>query len=63
MRRPIFVANWKLHKTRREAVAFAEAFAPYVADVDSVDIALAPAFTALDCLGRALAGGPVALAA
>jgi triosephosphate isomerase len=63
VRRPIFVANWKLHKTRPEAVAFARGFRALVSGVDTVDIALAPPFTALDCLGGALADTPVMLAA
>jgi triosephosphate isomerase len=63
MRRPIFAANWKLHKTRSEARAFVEAFLPLVVDAASVEIALAPPFTLLDCVGHALAGSAVALAA
>jgi len=56
-------ANWKMHKTRGEARAFVEAFLPLVAGADSVDIALAPPFPLLDCVGKALAGSAVALAA
>jgi triosephosphate isomerase len=63
MRRPILVANWKMHKTTGEAVAFAAAFTPLVKGADAVDIAIAPPFTALDRLGQALAGSNVALAA
>jgi triosephosphate isomerase len=62
VRRPILAANWKMHKTRAEARAFVEAFLPLVAGVDSVDIALAPPFPLLDCVGQALAGSSVALA-
>ena len=60
---PIFFANWKMHMTAAEAVAFAEAFLPRVGDVRDVDVAIAPPFTALDRLARALAGSNVALAA
>jgi triosephosphate isomerase len=63
MRRPILAANWKMHKSVDEAVAFADAFLPLVADVDDADIVIAPPFTALDRLGRALGGSNVALAA
>jgi triosephosphate isomerase (TIM) len=63
MRRPILAANWKMHKTAADAVAFAEAFAPRVADASSVDVVIAPPFTALAALGAALAGTPIALAA
>jgi len=63
MRRPILVANWKMHMTAAEAVAYAEAFVPLVGDAEDVDVALAPPFTALDRLARAISGSNVALAA
>jgi triosephosphate isomerase (TIM) len=63
VRTPIFVANWKMHMTAAEAVAFAEAFVPQVGGAQGVDVAIAPPFTALDRLSRALAGSNVALAA
>jgi triosephosphate isomerase len=63
MRRPILVANWKMHMTAAEAVAYAEGFLPRMREVGEVDVALAPPFTALDRLARALAGSNVALAA
>ena len=62
MRRPILAANWKMHKTKSEARAFVEAFLPLVEDVDFADIAIAPPFPLLDCVGQALAGSAVALA-
>jgi triosephosphate isomerase len=62
-RTPIFVANWKMHMTAAEAVAFAEAFLPRVGSATGVDVAIAPPFTALDRLARALAGSNVGLAA
>ena len=63
MRRPILAANWKMHKTVAEAVAFLEKFLPLVADADGVDVVIAPAFTALDRVGRSLADSAVRLAA
>ncbi len=63
MRRAILAANWKMHKTTGEAVAFAAAFVPMVVDAVDVDILIAPPFTALDRLGRALTGSNVSLAA
>jgi triosephosphate isomerase len=63
MRRPILAANWKMHKTVGEAVAFAKAFVPLVGDAGEVDAVIAPPFTALAALGAALAGSRVALAA
>jgi len=63
MRRPILAANWKMHKSASEAVAFADAFLPQVRDLEDADVVIAPPFTALDRLGRALDGSRVALAA
>ena len=63
MRRPIIAANWKMQKTSAEALAFVEEFLPLISDGDEVDIVIVPPFTALDRVGRALAGSGVALAA
>jgi triosephosphate isomerase len=63
VRTPILAANWKMHLTVGEALAFAAAFLPQVADVEGVEVAIAPPFGALDALGRALAGSRVKLAA
>jgi triosephosphate isomerase len=62
VRRPILAANWKMHKTAADSVAFVEAFLPLVADAEGVDVVIAPPFTALDRVGRALGGSRVALA-
>jgi triosephosphate isomerase len=63
MRRPVVAANWKMHKSVREAEAFADAFLPRVAGLREVEIVLAPPFPALQALGRRLAGSAVALGA
>lgn len=63
MRIPLMTANWKMHKTVGEALAFVEAFLPLVREVAGVEAVLAPSFTALDRVGEALAGSGVALAA
>ena len=63
MRRPIIAANWKMHKTSAEALDFVEQFLPLISGRDEVDIVIAPPFTALEQVGRALAGSGVALAA
>ena len=47
MRRPLIVANWKMHKRVAEAIAFADALLPKIEGVDGVDIAVAPPITAL----------------
>ncbi len=63
MRIPLMTANWKMHKTVGESLAFAEAFLPLVREAEGVEVVIAPPFTALDRLGEALAGSPVKLAA
>lgn len=55
-------ANWKMQKSAAEAADYAEKFLPLVAGAESVDIVLAPAYTALDRLGQSLAGSSVMLA-
>lgn len=57
------VANWKMHKTVGEALAYADSFLPRAREIEGVDLALAPPFTALEPLSRALLGSPVAWAA
>ena len=61
-RRRFLAANWKMHKTVGEAVAFAREFLPLVKGAEA-EIAIAPPFPALAALGEALAGSNVALAA
>jgi triosephosphate isomerase len=66
MRRPLVAANWKMHKGVAEALAFVEVFLPKwaaLADAERVEVAIAPPFTALADLRRALGGSGVALAA
>jgi len=62
-RTPFLAGNWKMFKTPSEGLAFVEAFLPLVKDAKSVDIAIAPTYTALDRVGRALGGSNVSLAA
>jgi triosephosphate isomerase len=63
MRTPILAANWKMHKTVGEALAFAEGLAPLIGDAEGVEVVVAPPATALERLGQALAGTPILLAA
>jgi triosephosphate isomerase len=62
MRVPIIAANWKMHKRVEEAIAFVEALAPRVQDLEGTEIVLAPAYTALESLRGAVSGTPIALA-
>ena len=66
-RRPLVAANWKMHKTVREAVDYAGELVPRVRGITDVDIVLAPPFPALpalvDALAALAAGDRVAVAA
>jgi triosephosphate isomerase len=62
MRTALVTANWKMHKTVAESLAFASALGP-LTNVRGVDVAVAPPFTALAALQNVLAGTPIALAA
>lgn len=50
MRRPLLVANWKMHKTVPEATGFVKALRPLLDGVAGVDLLVAPAFTELASL-------------
>ena len=63
MRRPILAANWKMHKTTRQAAGFADALLPRVAEAAHVDVVIAPPFTSLASVGERLAGSQISLAA
>ncbi|MFT5444534.1 MAG: triosephosphate isomerase [Myxococcota bacterium] len=62
MRRPVIAANWKMQKTAAEAEAFAEVLLTTLKPSLACDIIIAPPFTALDRLSRALGGTEIALA-
>lgn len=63
MRRPLLVANWKMHKSAVEAETFAAALLPLLPRQAGAELAIAPPFTGLAALGRALRGSTVLLAA
>jgi len=58
----MFVANWKMHKTIGEATAFALRFAALADQLVPADLVLAPPFTALEAVARALRGSRVGVA-
>jgi triosephosphate isomerase len=63
-RTPLVVANWKMNKTPSEAAAFCDDFLSRLPALpETVDLAIAPAFPALDRVGRFLAPTRVKLAA
>jgi triosephosphate isomerase len=65
MRRPIIAANFKMHMTAAAVAGYASDLGAALdsADAASVDVVVAPPFTALDRASQAFANGPVALAA
>lgn len=63
MRRPIIAANWKMHKTVKEAVDFVEKFKPLVANNSDVDIVLCVPFTTLASVSEKLQSSTVGLGA
>ncbi len=63
MRRPLIVGNWKMHGTRPQAAALAAAIRDGLTSVEDREVAVAPPFTALECVGRVLGDAPIALAA
>jgi len=63
-RTPFVCGNWKMHKTQGEARELVRALAPLLSDLGGrVQVAVAPAFTALAAAAEALRGGAVELAA
>ena len=54
-RTPFVAGNWKMHKLRSEARAFAEALAARIDELDEVDLAVAPSFTCLSEVADVLA--------
>jgi triosephosphate isomerase (TIM) len=59
MRRPIIVGNWKMHKTTAEAVTLVKALHTSVAQVQDVEVGVAPPYTALMAVAEALRGSAI----
>lgn len=62
MRTPFFAANWKMHKTVREALAYATQLREHVGDGTGVEVVIAPPFTALHAVAEALLDTSVGIA-
>jgi triosephosphate isomerase len=60
-RRPLIAGNWKMHLTIAEAEAFVGALLPRVGAVPDVDVAICPAFTALQAVVESTRGSGVAV--
>ena len=63
MRKPLYAANWKMHKTMAETKAFFAAFLPQVTNRTDGDICIAPPYTSLVAGVEATAGSGVIIAA
>jgi len=63
MRVPLVVANWKMHKGVREAVAYTRELAALAPEFRGTDVVLAPAFTALSAVAAAARATRIGVAA
>ena len=58
-RTPFIVGNWKMNKTVADAEAYIQALLPRVGAVDEIEIAICPAFTALQAMVDSARGSSV----
>jgi len=63
MKLPFICGNWKMYKTVTDAVKYVKEFRALVKDIDDVEIAVAPAFTALHAAAEAARNSNVVIAA
>jgi triosephosphate isomerase len=63
MKPPLVVGNWKMHGTQTEASALARQVRRGFGGITSVEVALAPPFTALVCVGQVIKRSSIRLAA
>ena len=63
VRHRFIVANWKMHKTRAEAIAFVHEFKKSSLAPSQTEIAIAPSFPLLEAVSRELTGSRIQLAA
>lgn len=63
MRRRIIAGNWKMNKTRDEAVDLVGDLKETLADAGDVEVVVCPPFTALDAVREALRGSNIELGA
>ena len=63
MRKKFFVANWKMHKTIREALVFLDEFIPAIKEIDEREIGIAPTFLCCESLAKALKNTNIKLCA
>jgi len=63
MRTPMIAGNWKLHNTLAESVSLVTELKPAVAANQSVEIVVAPVYTALHQVAEVISGSNITLAA
>jgi len=63
MRTPVIAGNWKLNKTRTEALALAGELKEALGDIDTAEVIIAPIFTVLNAVSEVLTGSDIQLAA
>jgi triosephosphate isomerase len=61
-RRPLLAGNWKMHATRADAVALIEGIKAAAAGARDREVVVAPAYTALETVARAIAETAIGLA-
>ena len=62
MRRRVLIGNWKMHKTAGEASRYIRDFLPLTQNIASIDIILAPPFTALHVVAESIKDTTIGLA-
>ena len=62
MRTPFVAANWKMHKTASEAIAYVDVFREQLRTNSGVEVTLAPPFTAIHATSQALVGTAIHVA-
>lgn len=63
MRTPFIAGNWKMHKTIAEAVQLTREIREAVSDIERVEVAVCPPFTALAAVEGAIANSKIGLGA
>jgi triosephosphate isomerase len=62
-RKPLIAGNWKMYKTGEEAVETAKKLASLVGEIDTVDIMIAPPYTALSMVAMVFQNTKIGLSA
>jgi len=62
-RRPLIAGNWKMNLSINDSVSLIEGIAAGIADLDSVDVLVAPPFTSLAAVRQAIGNSKIFLAA